>query len=598
MSHWKRGRAGLLLVVLVLVAYWPVTNAGFVIDDKNYVYENPTLRDAGGLARIWSDVHASPQYYPLVFTSFWIEYQLWGDAPLGYHVTNVILHALNALLVWLLLRRLAVPGAWLGAALFALHPVHVESVAWVAERKNVLSVAFYLMSALAYLRFAALDGSSPPGRWRHWLLGLALFAAALASKTATVSLPAALLLVVWWKRGRVRPADAAALVPFFLLAAGMGLVTIWIETTRGGASGELWDLSWPERFIVAGRALAFYAAKLAWPLGLSFDYGRWTIDDTVPAQYVWPLLVAGVLVALGALRHRIGRGPLVAVLFFAGTLAPTLGFFDVYYFRYSYVADHFLYPASLGLLALAAAGAARLGPRLGRARGAAGGALLAILLAQSVRHVHAFESLETLCLHTLRENPTSWLANNNLGDVHLKRGELDEAVARFETARETAPAYVETHLNLAIAETNRGNLDRAEEHARRAIELRPQNRYGWYLLGDVQLRAGRPAEAVGSLRESLARDPDWYKAQLRLAVALTRTGRADEAVGWFEKVLGQDPDNVAALGNSAIALAERGRFGEATRRLERALRLEPDNDALRRNLDAVRRRAEAAGEAP
>jgi tetratricopeptide (TPR) repeat protein len=516
----------------------------------------------------------------------------------GYHVVNVVFHAFNALLVWILLFRLSIPGAWFAAALFALHPLHVESVAWVAERKNVLSVAFYLLSAMAYFRVSGLDRSAAPGRWRFYVLSLALFCAALLSKTATVTLPAALLLVLWWKRGRLRPADVYPVVPMFLLAMAMGLLTLRIETTRGGASGDLWDLSWIERFLVAGRALGFYATKLIWPLGLSFNYERWAIDAGVWRQYLHPLIVVALLAGLWSSRKRLGRGPLVAALFFAGTLLPTLGFFNVYFFRYSYVADHFLYPASLGPIALAAAGAARLAPRLGKASAIVGGIVLMLLFGLSWNRSRAFESMETICLDVLHKNPSSWLANNNLGDIYMKRGELEDAVAHFEKALASAPTYIETHLNLAIAEMNRGRFDEATRHARRAIELRPQNMCGYHALGDAILRAGKPDVAVHWYREALRREPDFFKAQLNLGIALTQSGRPEEATEWFELVLRDRPDNVTALANFAIALAERGRFEAALQYLERALRLDPDNAALRRNLALVRRQAETAGRAP
>jgi tetratricopeptide (TPR) repeat protein len=576
----------------VLVAYYPVTRAGYIVDDENYVTENETLRDVAGLERIWLDLEATPQYYPLVYTSFWIEYRRWGVEPLGYHVVNVALHALNTLLVWALFLRLSIRGAWFAAALFALHPLHVESVAWVAERKNVLSVAFYLLSALVYFRFSGLDSPTSPGRWRLYALSLALFGAALLSKTATVSLPAALLLVIWWKRGRLRPADVVPAVPMFLLAAAMGLLTVWIETTRGGAIGDLWSLSWIERFLVASRALTFYGAKLIWPLGLSFNYERWTIDAAVWWQHLYLFFVIALLAGLWLLRKRIGRGPIVAVLFFAGTLAPTLGFFNVYFFRYSYVADHFIYPASLGLIALFGVGTVRLASRLGKARGVVGAIVLALLLGLSWTRARAFESMESICLDTLRQNPASWLANNNLGDVYMKRGDLERAISHFDTAVASAPTYIETHLNLAIAEMNRGRFDDAMRHARRAIEVRPQNMLGYYTLGDAALRAGRPGDAAGWFREALARDPDFTKAQLNLAVALTQTGRSEEAVEWFELVLRNQPDNVTALGNFGIALAGLGRFEAALEHLERALILDPENAALQRNLALIRQRAE------
>src|SRR5437870_3711674 len=340
----------LALVLLVVATYLPALRAGFIWDDDAYVTANATLRSFDGLRRIWLEPGAVPQYYPLTFTSLWLDYHLWGLHPLGYHLVNVLLHAANAILVWLVGRRLALPGAWFAAAVFAVHPVHVESVAWVTERKNVLSGALYLAAFLAYLRAAG-------GARGAYGLALGLFVGALLAKTVTCTLPVVLLLVLWWRNGRV---DVAPLLPFFVLGAAAGFVTAWTEGHHVGATGELWRLSLPDRCLIAGRALWFYAAKLAWPHPLAFIYARWHVDAAVWWQYLFPLAAAATVAALHLARGRIGSGPLVAALCYVATLAPAPGFVNVYPMRYSFVADHFHYLASLPPIALAAAGATRL----------------------------------------------------------------------------------------------------------------------------------------------------------------------------------------------------------------------------------------------
>ena len=343
-----------VLIAAVLAAYGPALRGGFVWDDPRYVTENPVLTEPSGLYRIWFDVGATVQYYPLVFTSFWIESRLWGLQPLGYHLVNVLLHAANAVLVWRVLRRLSVPGAWLAAGIFALHPVHVESVAWITERKNVLSGLFYLTALLAYLRFAPPDGEgSARGRpWRFYALAVGLFACALLSKTVTCSLPAAIALLLWWRRGRIGRSDALALLPLFAVGAALALTTIWLEKHNVGAQGQAWELSVVQRCLIAGRALWFYAGKLVWPLPLIFTYPKWQIDAGQWWQYLFPAGAVALPLGLWVLRRRIGKGPLVAALCFAGTLLPALGFVDVYPMRYSYVADHFQYLASIAPIAL------------------------------------------------------------------------------------------------------------------------------------------------------------------------------------------------------------------------------------------------------
>ncbi|HUI07690.1 MAG TPA: hypothetical protein VL486_11875 [Verrucomicrobiae bacterium] len=249
--HWKN-RCWLLataLVVLVLVAYLPALRGGFLWDDNAYVTENQALRTPNGLGEIWFKPGTTPQYYPLVFTSFWLEYRLWRLQPFGYHLVNVLLHAANAVLLWRVLRRLEIAGAWWAAAIFALHPVMVESVAWVTERKNVLSCLFYLLAALAYFRFRPLtNGSVVRARdWRFYPLSLAFFLCALLSKTVTCSLPAVLVLLLWWKGGRIEKRDARALAPLFGLGAALGLMTVWWEERLVGAGGAEWTLSFVQR---------------------------------------------------------------------------------------------------------------------------------------------------------------------------------------------------------------------------------------------------------------------------------------------------------------------------------------------------------------
>jgi hypothetical protein len=353
--------AAAALVLLALAAYAPVISGGFIWDDDAYVTENATLRSVDGLRRIWFEPIASPQYYPLVFTTFWAEYRMWGLSPAGYHLTNVLLHGFNGVLLWFGLRALRAPAPWLIAAVFVLHPVHAESVAWVTERKNVLSGLFYLAAALAYFRFSPPEAGDTrhPHRWGWYFVALGLFVCALLSKTVTATLPAALLLMLWWRRGSVRWRDVVPLAPFFLAGVVLGLYTVWLEKHHVGATGQDWTLSPVDRCLVAGRALWFYAGKLGWPADLSFIYPRWSVDAGAAWQYVYPVAVVVVLVGLWVARRRVGLGPLVACLFFAGTLFPALGFFDVYPMRFSFVADHFQYLASAGLLAcLVAAGQA------------------------------------------------------------------------------------------------------------------------------------------------------------------------------------------------------------------------------------------------
>jgi hypothetical protein len=437
--------AGLLL--LVTAVYWPTLANGFVWDDDANVIDNSTLRSFDGLRQMWFVPRATQQYYPLTYMSYWVEYQLWGLAPFGYHLLNLLLAEVAAVLVWRVLARLGVPGAWLAAALFAAHPVNVESVAWITERKNLLSLSLALLSMLYYLRFDppdqdADDAAAPhdKNRRRDYFLSLATFALALFAKTAVVTLPPVLLVVYWWKRGALSRRDFSRLAPFFALSVALGLVTTWTETYHVGAAGEEWSLPAVERVLIAGRSLWFYAGKLLWPHPLVFFYPRWHIDSRAPWQYLYPAAALGVPAALFLARGRIGRGPLAAVLIYAGVLVPVLGFFNIYYARFAYVSDHFQYHASIALFALAAAcsstvhGAGRIVPQTSWGTPLATILVLAPLSIVAFQRTRIYQDRYTLFETTLAQNPTAWVVPHYLGTAEFKRGNYDRAIFQARRA--------------------------------------------------------------------------------------------------------------------------------------------------------------------
>ena len=338
----------------VFLVYQPCWQGGFIWDDDEHV-TRPELRSLHGLGRIWTDYSSTSQYYPLLHSLFWLEYKLWGDSTLGYHLANIALHAAVVVMLLAVLRRLRVRGAWLAAAIFALHPVQVESVAWITEQKNTLSALFYLAAALVYLRF----DRTRELRWYAAAAGL--FVAALLSKTVAGTLPGALLVVFWWQRGRLDwKKDVLPLVPLFLLGAGFGLLTAWWELKLTNARApSLPSHAVVQRLLIAGRTAWFCCGKLFWPTQLTFIYPRWQIDERAAWQYVYPLGAVALLIVLWAGR-RWSRAPLAAALYFGGTLFPVLGFFNLYTFRYSFVADHYQYLASLGIIVLFSATVAKL----------------------------------------------------------------------------------------------------------------------------------------------------------------------------------------------------------------------------------------------
>ena len=570
-----------VLVLITLLAYQPVWHAGFVWDDDFYVTENRALRSGDGLRRIWVKLETTRQYYPVTVTSLWAEYHLWKLRPLGYHLVNVLLHALNAVLLWRVLRRLEIPGSWWAAAIFALHPVTVESVAWIAERKNVLSCLFYLLAVLAYLRFRPLTDDEPARAWdrRFYPAVLVLFLCALLSKTVTCSLPAVLTLLVWWKTGRVEKRDALPLTPLFVLGAALGLMSKWAEQHFVGAGGAEWTLSFVQRCLIAGRAVWFYAGKLFWPHNLTFIYPRWEIDAAAPWQYLFPVAFAVVVIVLWKLRARIGRGPLVAVLCFAGTLVPALGFFDVYPFQYSYVADHFQYMACIGLISLAVStGTAickRAGPQ-GRNLGRLATALVLVLLAVSTwKQAHIYQDRETLWRDTLAKNPAAWMAHNNLSDILIQQGKIEEAIWHLEQALRLKPDTVQ-HSNLGFALAQAGRVTEAIGHYEQALRLKPDYAAAHSNLGLALARMGKTQKAMEHYEQALRIQPDFAEVHCNLGVALAQAGRVGEAIGHYEQALRIQPDSVEAHSNLGLALARVGKTQKAMEHYEQALRIKPD----------------------
>ncbi len=528
--------AGLSLMVITVVAYLPAAECGFVWDDDVYVEQNETLRDLEGLSRIWFELGAIPhQYFPMVHTTFWVEYQLWGLDPVGYHVVNILLHAANALLLWRVLRLLQVPAAWAIAAIFAVNPVHVESVAWITERKNVLSTFFYLGSALAYFHHAPIgrDAASDGRSQRYYAASLVLYVLALLSKSVACSLPVVLVLVLWWKRRPFDRRTLVELVPFFLFGLALGLLSVWMERHHVGAVGAEWGYSPIERCLIAGRALWFYAGKLVWPHPLMFIYPQWNIDAGAWTQYLYPAGAVGVLCALWLLRRRLGRGPLVAVLYFVVTLFPALGFFHVYFMRYAFVQDHFQYLASIGVIGLMIATVRSLVWRSNRpVRITAAiclGAVLLVLASLTWRQTQTYQDRETLWRTTLNRNPDAWMAHTNLGGVLLGQGKPREAIPHFRQSTQLKPDYAKAHANWCIALGMLGNYDQALEQCREALRLEPESVEARSNLANVLAAMGRLTEAVEHYRVALEIQPDDAKVYYNLSNALHRLGRYDEA---------------------------------------------------------------------
>jgi tetratricopeptide (TPR) repeat protein len=586
---WPPALQGVVLFVLVCLAYLPALQGLFIWDDDYNVLKSAPLRSFAGLLQIWFNPGLTQQYYPLTHTSFWLDYHFWVLNPLPYHAENILLHALGAVLIWRLLLRLKIPGAWLGAAIFGLHPVCVESVAWITERKNTLCLPFFLGSLWAAIEFwlpgGNLHGSKELkptfGRWKFYWLTLFLYLCALWSKTAAVGLPAVILVLVWWKRGRVGLRDALLLLPLLAIGFTLGLITLSVETKLVliGATGEAWRLMPLERSLIAARALWFYVGKLCWPHPLMFMYPRWNLDPaSLPGCAALIGGGAGFL-ALWLNRDRWGRPILVAAAYFIIMLFPLLGFFNGVFFRYSFVCDHFQYLASIGPLALLAAGVtlllrplATLRPRIAPALCAA---LLLTLAGLSWKQARIYHSLETLWGDSIAHNPNSWMAHVNLANYLIQSGRAAEAEPHYQKALELHPNDYVVYYNWGLKCATQGDVDQAVAYFNKTLKLSPEYAPAHYNLGNVLVRKGDLDSAIREYGKALDSDSSLTLAHFNLANVLARKGSLDEAIHEYEKASHLDPDFAAVPFSLANILVKQGKLPEAKAAYQRALEIQP-----------------------
>ena len=537
----------LALGLLVVVSYFPAFFAGFVWDDE--IITESVVQNWSGLWHIYfspTEIEREGHYWPLVYTTFWLEHKLWGYAPAGYHIVNVLLHLANTLLLWRLIERLTVPGAWILAAVFAVHPLHVESVAWVIERKDVLSGLFYLTAFSTYVRFAAENRSTR--RRRTYLSALALFALGLLCKSIVVTLPAALVIYHWWQDDRITGADLLRLAPFFAL----GLIAVVADTLFYQSREPLaLGYSIPERVLIAAHALWFYAGKLLWPVDLAVIYPHWDVNVTDPLAWGYVIAAVAVVAALYGFRHRIGRGPLAGALFFAVTLSPVLGFVDFGYMQFSFVADRYQYLAGIGLMTVlvgaATSGVGRL-PE-GWRKGATGVAVVALIAMGTLTYQQAgiYWDEVTFFTHIVSHNPTARGAYQNLGRALLAVQRPEEALNASRIAVEQDPDDIKARVNAGVAFIRLGRFDEGEAWLRHALEL----------------------------------DSQQMVAFQNLAEALRRQGRFEESLEFYRTAIQMDPENALPYAGMGDALFHLKRYGEALQNFNRALALAPTLKTVR-----------------
>ena len=577
--------------------YGPAVSGGWVWDDTSEITQNPILRDPHGFAKIWAGV-GTPDYFPLKTGLQWLLWRVWGDSSVGFHLLSLGLHLLCAFLFWRLLRQLGLSLAWLGGLLLVVHPLVVESVAWVAELKNVLSLVFLLGAMLAFVDY----DRSGIGRHGAYARSLLWFLLALLSTSSVVMLPGVLLLYAYWRRGRIGRRDVLAVVPFAGLSLLLGLVTVYFQTQRALAVWTIPLGGFASRLAVAGTSLAFYAGKSLWPFGLHPMYRQWAVDPPTVVEFLPWLGLALLLAWSWSRRGGVGRAVLFGGGFFVLNLLPVLGFIPMSYMHFSWVADHFAYLPLLGLIGLAVAGAdviwrwaGELQARRWLAGGFAAGVTL-ILAGVSRSDAAHFQSDQALWAYTLTQNPSAWMAHVDLGRDFDQAGRYPESIVQYDLALQLRPDLSEAYYNRGTAWLQLRQWPQAEADLEKTLQLQPASPDAETNLGNVFARSGRVTEAVPHYEAALRLQPEARDARINLAQAHYELGNGfaqsrqfPQAVAEYQQAVAVRPDFFGARANLGNALFVMRRLPEAIVQYERALELKPDDEAVRQNLALARR---------
>jgi tetratricopeptide (TPR) repeat protein len=525
-----------LILILVVIGYWPALRGLFIWDDSTFISDNDLVRSPNGLFNIWFTRDAT-DYWPLTYSVFWLMWRAFGSETFWYHAANIAVHVCNALLVWRILTRLGLRWAYAAALIFAVHPVAVESVAWIFQLKTTLAAFFALGSVFFWIRY--LEGS----RRRAYEYSLFLMACALLTKTSVVTWPLALLGATWWKKGRLAKKDWLALSPFFVLSLIAGTAGLyWYEYDQLLGSERVRVESFGERVLSSGYAFWFYIWKGIVPFNLSFMYPRWQITGA-PGDYLPVLAVVAVFALLIWLKSRVRY----AFDYFLITIFPVLGFADIYYMRFSYVADHWQYLSLIGTICIVVA-------MLDRWRWVPF-ALVPGLLFLTMRQSALYTNEETLWRDTLAKNPHAWVAENGLGLILLQSGRRDEAVAHFKKLIADKPEYVDPYINMGTYYLGQSEDSEASVYFAQALKVFPHNARASNNMAALALRHGEPDVALHYLEDAVAYLPTYEMGFKNLGIVYARLGRNDEAFAAFEKALQLRSDdeearvNLRALGS-------------------------------------------------
>jgi lipoprotein NlpI len=473
--RWLNLLPTLAIIAAVFFIYAPVLHGDWLWDDDLDITGNAITQSPTGWWTIWFDPGSQLDYYPIKASVQWVQWHLWGRDPLGYHLTNIGLHIVGSLLVWKLLSKLGLKFAWLGGLIFAVHPVNVESVAWIAELKNTLSLPPLLIAMCAWIDYDAR------GRRQDYFLALGFFLVAMLCKTAVVMFPVIILLYAWWKRRKISWGDLRASLPFFAVSLLLGWVTLDCESwcaqrhqqpvTAVDIGGLL------PRLALGGLSLSSYFLKCFLPIGLMPVYPKWTVNPPSPGQLMPWVFLAGLFAWIWRNRAGWGRHALFGLGFFVINLAPFLGFKEAAYMHFTWVMDHFLYLPIIGLigLAMAALGQPRLPAPLRRWSVGALALVVLILAWGSRAYAGIFVNQEALWTYTLRHNPDAVPARNNLGLIKVLQGRLPDAMEDFQRAVELDPDYVPALINRGHLRQQMGDNEGAITDLNRALMLNPSS---------------------------------------------------------------------------------------------------------------------------
>jgi tetratricopeptide (TPR) repeat protein len=587
------GKLILLRAMLIILAglwvFCPALRGDWLWDDDRLITDNFQLRSLSGLWNIWFVPGSQWDYYPVEQMALWVEWHLWHTNKLGYHIVTLVLHLLSALLVWRLLGKFGLRLAWLGGLLFAIHPVQVESAAWMAELKNTLSLPPLLLAMIFYLDYEERRKTS------DYLLAMGLFLMALLCKITVVMFPVVILLYAWWKRSRIGWSDLKTSAPFFVLSLAVGLITIlggvWDRIFNHLAPGDVPDGGFAARLVLAGQEIAFYFSKSVLPVELLPVYPKWAVDPSSPIHYLPWLVLGGVVWWLWTKRQSWGKHALLGLGFFLINLMPCPGFIPAPNMGYAWTMDHFLYLPIIGLIGLVVAVLGQVEERLTPALRPVGVGMMAVAMALLAWESHSYAGLyinqETLWTYTLARNPEAWPAHNNLGIMLMQSDRFADAIEQYEEALQLKPDYVEAHNNLGNVLQQTGRLPEAMEQYKQALWSNPDYVQAHSNLGAALLKTGRIPEAIEQFEQALKLKPDFAEAHNDLGAALQKSGRIPEAIDQFKQASQLEPDDADLHNNLGLCLQKSGRVEEAIEQFKQALQLEPDNAGVHYNLGSA-----------